>query len=128
MHSRSMQMVINPLGLDLHDGSGYAPRHEIRDPLHLETIAADMTRNGWSGAPIVARVDWAQAITGSHRIPAAALADIDIPVVDIFDLADACGVDLDDLIATYGGLEDALPAFCAEVPADIAEAYGLDID
>ncbi|MGW4425795.1 hypothetical protein [Streptosporangium sp. NPDC004631] len=121
-------MVINPLGLDLHDGTGYAPRHEVRNTLHMETIAADMTRDGWTGAPIVGRVDWAQAITGSHRIPAAALAGVDVPVVDIFDLADATGIDLDDLIATYGGLEEALPAFCAEVPADIAEAYGLDID
>ncbi|MER7126730.1 ParB/RepB/Spo0J family partition protein [Micrococcus luteus] len=123
-------MTANPLGLDLdlHDGTQYAPRHEVRDVGHMEQIAASMTTHGWQGAPIVADTATAQAITGSHRIAAARLAEVDVPAVDVFDLAAACGIDLYGLIDTYGTLEDALPAFCAETPTDVREAYGLDID
>jgi hypothetical protein len=120
--------VINPLGLDIHDGDQYAPRHDVYDPAKRDQIAEHMSLHGWQGAPVVADTATAQAITGSHRVAAAGIADIEIPVVDVFDLADATGIDLYDLIDTYGGLEDALPRFCAEVPAAIREAYGLDID
>jgi hypothetical protein len=120
--------LINPLGLDLHDGTHYAPRHDVYDPAKRDQIAADMTANGWQGAPVVADTETAQAITGSHRVSAARLAEAEIPAVDIFDLADAAGIDLYDLIDTYGTLEGALPRFCADLPADVRDAYGLDID
>jgi ParB-like chromosome segregation protein Spo0J len=120
--------TVNPLDLDLHDATSYTPRHEVRDQAHRDQIAASMTEHGWTGAPIVADTECWQAITGSHRLNAARMAEIDIPAVDIFDLADAAGVDLYDLIGTYGTLEDALPRFCAEVPSHVRDAYGLDID
>lgn len=117
----------NPLGLDLHDGTGFAPRHEVRDEIHRDTIAADMAANGWTGAPIVANVETTQAITGSHRIPAAAIAGIAVPAVDLAELCDACGIDLWEFAADYADLEDALPHLCDALPAEIREAYGLDI-
>ncbi|MEO3856264.1 ParB/RepB/Spo0J family partition protein [Acrocarpospora sp. B8E8] len=123
-----MQTTANPLDLQIHNGHGFAPRHEVYDPAKRDQLAADMTANGWQGPPVVADVDTAQAITGSHRIPAARLADIAIPVVDIADLAEACGIDLWEFVADHGTLEDALPAFCAALPADVRDAYGLDID
>lgn len=121
--------LINPLGLDLHDGTGYAPRHDVYDPAKRDQIAADMTLQGWRGAPIVADVETAQAITGSHRVSAARLSGTAIPVVDLADLTEACGINLWDYVADYGDdLENALPHLCAELPADVREAYGLDID
>ncbi len=129
MHTEPMQTAtVNPLDLDIHDGTNFAPRHEVRDQAHLEQITASMITSGWTGAPIVADVETAQAITGSHRIVAAKAAGIDVPAVDVFDLAEACGIDLYDLIETYGALEDALPRLCALASAEIREAYGLDID
>jgi hypothetical protein len=120
--------LINPLGLDLHDGTHYAPRHEVYDPAKRDQLAADMTATGWQGAPIVADAETAQAITGSHRVSAANLAEIEIPAVDLADLTQACGIDLWEFVADYADLEDALPHLCAALPADVREAYGLDID
>jgi hypothetical protein len=119
--------TVNPLNLDLHDGTNYTPRHEVRDQAHRDRIAAGMTAHGWVGAPIVADTECWQAITGSHRLNAAQATGINVPAVDIFDLADACGIDLCDLIAVHLTLEDALPHFCDSLPSDIRDAYGMDI-
>ena len=123
-------MLTNPLNLDIHDATNYAPRHDVYDPTKRDHIAADMTTNGWHGAPIVADTDTARAITGSHRISAANRAGVAIPAVDLTDLARACGIDPWEYIADngYSDLEDALPHLCAELPADVRDAYGLDID
>lgn len=121
-------VIANPLALDLHDGTHYAPRHDVYDPAKRDQIAADMTANGWQGAPIVADTTTCQAITGSHRISAARLADVEVPVVDLADLAAACGIDLWEFTADYVDLEDALPHLCAALPAFVRDAYGLDID
>lgn len=123
--------VVNPCGLAIYDGSQYAPRHEVYDPAKRDRLADALAARGWQGAPIVADVQTAQAITGSHRIAAARQAGVkEVPAVDIADLADAVGIDLWEYITEggYADLEDALPHLCADLPAEVVEAYGLDSD
>ena len=58
------------------------PVHNVRDARKLLTLVDDMTRNGWTGRPILALENdgAAFALTGSHRIAAAKKAGIQIPV------------------------------------------------
>lgn len=125
-----MTETANPLDLKVHDGTQYAPRHGVVDPAKRDRLAADMAANGWIGAPVVGDVETAQAITGSHRIPAAHAAGIEVPAVGLAELTAACGIDLWEFVATggYVDLEDALPHLCAALPGNIVEAYGLDIE
>lgn len=85
-----------------------------------------MAVRGWQGPPVVGRVDLAQAYTGIHRLAAAERAGVPVPVVDVFELADAVKVDLIALVEECGALDLAMPSFCAAVPDDVREAYGLD--
>jgi ParB-like chromosome segregation protein Spo0J len=89
----------NPLGLDPIDTTGYAPLHEVRDDDHRDTIAADMRKHGWNGAPLVVLPDYALSLTGVHRRAAAELAELEeIPGVSLEDIFDACGLDMGELI------------------------------
>jgi len=119
----------NPLNLPIHDGTQYAPRHEVYDPAKRDRLAADMATRGWADAPIVADVEAARAITGSHRIAAARITGTEVPAVDLAELCKACGIDLWEFVTDggYADLEDALPHLCAALPVGVAEAYGLDI-
>ncbi|MFB9476964.1 hypothetical protein [Nonomuraea salmonea] len=119
--------VANPLNLRLCDGSHFEPRHEIVEYAKYERLVDDMSERGWSGPPIVADVEACRAVTGSHRIPAAHSAGITAPAVDLADLTEKCGVDLQKFVARYGELEFALPALCDRLPSRITDAYGLDI-
>lgn len=122
-------MLANPLELDIiEDVTGYAPAHDVDDPRKVETLAADMQARGWKGAPIVVLRDYAQAVTGVHRLAAAERAGLAVPGVDIEELLDACGIDLwerrDD---TDAELADVIRVLIAELPAEIRDTYGLDL-
>jgi|AntRauTorcE11898_2_1112593.scaffolds.fasta_scaffold08831_2 hypothetical protein len=57
------------------------PLHAVTDTNKLATIADDMKKNGWTGNPVLIDDDESnepKALTGSHRIAAAAIAGIDV--------------------------------------------------
>jgi hypothetical protein len=123
-----MSSDINPFSLAvIDDVSGFAPAHEITDPAKAEALAADMEARGWQGAPVVVHRDYAQAITGVHRLAAAEQVGIAVPGVDVEELLEACDLDLwetcDEL---SGNLEDALRVLIGKLPAEVRDAYGLD--
>lgn len=59
------------------------PVHGVHDVAKLEQLIESMETTGWQGRPILAigTEEYAQALTGSHRIEAAHRAGIDIPVL-----------------------------------------------
>ncbi|MFI7470515.1 hypothetical protein [Nonomuraea sp. NPDC049646] len=125
--------VLNPLGLDLIDTTGYAPLHEVRDEDHRDASAADMREHGWNGAPLVVLPDYALSLTGVHRRAAAELAELDeIPGVSLEAIFEACGLDMWELInddeayAAASAYYDFSRLVEDHLPADVIEAYGLD--
>src|SRR5690606_3335380 len=119
----------NPLDLDLiHDVTGFAPAHDVDDPDKVEKLAADMGANGWQGAPLVVLRDYAQAVTGVHRLAAAEQAGIAVPGVDMEELLEACDLDLWATCEEQGGeMWRALVVLADEIPAEVRDAYGLDL-
>lgn len=112
----------------LIDAAGILPPHEITDEAKLHELTAAMASNGWQGAPVVWMPSMSQALTGSHRILAALAANVEVPVVDIADLAAESGIDWDDLVDQTGGD----PMFAAThlagaLPAAAVSFYGLDL-
>lgn len=123
-----MSSDTNPLGLTIvGDVTGFVPPHDVTDPGKAEKLAVDMEAHGWQGAPIVVLRDYAQAITGVHRLAAAEQAGITVPGVDIEELLDACGIDLWERRDQHEDLWDALAALIDELPANVRDAYGLDL-
>lgn len=80
--------------------------HGVRDREKLEALVRSMKEKGWSGPPILIKqddkTDGLNAWTGSHRIRAAEIAQVDVPIV-IFSVSDA----IDDL-PTEEEREDAM--------------------
>lgn len=113
------------------DASEIRPWHEFQDNTKYRTLVASMQDNGWTGAPIVV-IDGErpQAITGSHRIPAAEFVGIKVPTVDIDDLLRDAGTALAELDEEYGNNEgDHYEAICRlayHLPDNVIEHYGLD--
>ena len=84
------------------------PPHEVRDPKKHRALTEGMLANGWQGRPVVA-LDTGNgviALTGSHRLAAAADAGVEcVPVylldTEIMEVAFAATeTDLDDLSRT----------------------------
>ena len=113
--------------------TSYQAYHEVRDEALLDTLAMSMARFGWVGAPIV--VDGEQAITGSHRLAAAAIvmdrwergddvAEVKVEAVALRDLFEDAGLDLDE-IALDANYDMVLIANA--LPASIKTKYGIDL-
>lgn len=119
----------NPLGLNLiEDVTAYAPAHDITDEDKAEALANAMREHGWQGAPIVVLSDYARAITGVHRLAAAEGAEIAAPGVDLEELLEACGIDLWERSAEMDtDIDQVVRVLVTELPADVRDAYGLDI-
>jgi ParB-like chromosome segregation protein Spo0J len=126
-----MSSDTNPLGLDLIDDvTGYAPRHDVTDEDKADQLAADMAERGWQGAPLVVLRDYAQALTGVHRLAAAEKAGIAVPAVDAEELLAACGIDLWERRETDLAdleLDEVLETLLSETTTEIQTAYGLDL-
>lgn len=125
--------VLNPLGVEVIDTTGYAPLHEVRDEDHRNALAADMRERGWHGAPLVVLPDYALSLTGVHRRAAAELAELDeIPGVSLEAIFEECGLDLWDVIHSDEEYLNAVSYWDFsrmvedKLPADVIEAYGLD--
>lgn len=63
--------------------------HEVDDPDKVEALSADMSANGWLGAPLLVTPGYVRAWNGTHRLAAAQAAGIDVPVVYSVDHEDA---------------------------------------
>lgn len=114
------------------------PPHEVMDEELAGRLAESMRTNGWQGAPLVI-VDRESgdplAVTGSHRIAAARVAGIAVPVIYLDELTAAHGIELAALIAgspAFDMDEDMAiiqAAFRAAelLPAEVEDFYGLDL-
>lgn len=123
-----MGVGTNPLGLDITDDvTGYAAPHAVTDGDKVEKLAADMAERGWNGAPLVVLNEYAQAVTGVHRLAAAEQVGIPVPGVDAEELLAACGIDLWERREDYADLDETLVALIAELPDHIRATYGLDL-
>lgn len=113
--------------------------HGENDPRKVADLAASMTDNGWTGAPIVVIPGqdhgWGagdpQAITGSHRIAAARQVEIDVPTIDLNDLLAEHGLTLASLDEEYGVDDDAahyeaIRRLDEHLPGVVVDYYGLD--
>lgn len=127
---QTTERITNPLGLDLADAAGYTTggNWPFYDQGHVNEIAADMREHGWRGAPLVVLPDYALSYTGTHRLRAAQAAELDtVPAVQLHDLFEACGLDLDALCDEHDlGLTSDRHQIVNLLPADIAAAYCLD--
>lgn len=100
----------------------YQPIHQVEDQDKLAALVASMTESGWVGAPIV--VDGEQAITGSHRLAAAQIAEIEIETVELADLFADAEIDLHE---TAYELNYDLVAIVNQLPASVRAEYGIDL-
>lgn len=101
------------------------PRHGVKDPAKVETLAESMRKNGWQGRPVlvVKDGDVSSAWTATHRLEAAKLAglkpsDVPMMIVDGAKLR-AAGYDLDDI--TAGGKKKRIEALRAAGLEDAAK-------
>lgn len=103
--------------------------HEVRDEELLTALTASMRESGWVGAPVViAREGYGdQALTGSHRLAAAEAAEVQVPTVDIRQVAADHGHDFDELVEACGDLFDAAARLADMLPADVTAYYQLDL-
>lgn len=111
----------------------YQPYHEVRDLMKLTALVESMAKDGWVGGPIV--IQGEQAITGSHRLAAAALVmdrwerdedvvEVHVETVEFRDLFEDAGLDLDEVArdANYDMTE-----IVNALPASVKAEYGIDL-
>jgi hypothetical protein len=105
------------------------PLHPGTDePKRVRALVADMEHRGWVGPPIVILSD-VQALTGSHRIPAAIEADVPIPHVLVEELCEEYDLNWAALRATYhDDWYQAAAALRDLLPRDVVEYLGYDVD
>ncbi|QCX75739.1 hypothetical protein C9F11_10295 [Streptomyces sp. YIM 121038] len=125
---KEMNGIHNPLSLDIIDAKGYLTGQETWDDDHVASIADSMRRHGWQGPPLVVLPEWAISYSGTHRLLAAAATGLEsVPAVRLEDLFEACGLDLEAIVAA----EDLMvtmhrPEILAHLPEGIRAAYTLD--
>lgn len=107
----------------------YLRWHEPEDNDKVERLAQAMRESGWQGAPLVC---WGEQLyTGAHRSAAAEKAGIEFPVIDIEEIFEEAGIDLDEAHewAGYPTADDtAMTMVFAELPQSIKDKYGIDIE
>ncbi len=104
------------------------PLHDVDDRAKVATLVTAMQADGWTGAPIVVIAGQdVRAITGVHRRAAALIADIKVPIVDLDDILTEHDTSLSELTAEYGDEYEALARLPYHLPAEVIEAYGIDV-
>ena len=102
------------------------PPHDATDADKLTALVESMEGHGWIGAPLL--VDGEQALTGSHRIAAAARTNVvEIPRVEVRDLCAAHDLDWDTLLIEQGDWYWAGIELADLLPADVVAELGLDL-
>lgn len=130
---QAMENITNPLDINIEWNTVEPLDHHTWHPApeddKVEALATDMEQRGWAGAPIVAWGD--RAWTGTHRIAAWRLAteEYAVPAIQLADLLEAHGLDIDD----YNDLLDydeayAVARMAADLPVDTRDTYGLDLE
>jgi len=110
------------------------PYHDVDDAAKVDALAASMKANGWVGPPLVA---WYSClITGVHRFAAVEKLEqegifIDIPTVDIRDLAEIEGKDFDAICTEEGcdGIDSPALIYVLDrvVSQQMRDEYGIDV-
>lgn len=105
--------------------------HPDPDPGKVAGLAESMARAGWVGAPVLTMEGC--AITGTHRIAAARLADTPLQILDLSDLTEETSLDIAARVhAATGQWVDTLTlgriGFAGVLAADQVDAYGLDLE
>ena len=102
--------------------------HMAPEPAKVAELAADMAASGWQGAPILVWGD--VALTGTHRLAAAAEAGIEAHVLDLLDIA----ADIDRLAVaamactTHDGVVAGAAVARLLLGTEESDRIGLDID
>lgn len=94
----------------------------------VEALAADMEVRGWVGAPVLTYAG-KRALSGTHRIHAARVADIDVPTLDLGELiedADARIVDVQAAVSGWEACDIATALMVIALGEDRATEMGLD--
>ncbi|RMI39733.1 ParB/Srx family N-terminal domain-containing protein [Streptomyces triticirhizae] len=132
MHTVAMQTMWsgNPCGLTVTETSpdSYTTGEnwEFYDDDHVAEIADSMRAHGWRGAPLVVVPEYGLSYNGTHRLRAAAEAELEVPTVALRDLFAACGLDLDAICDEHDlGLMSDRADIVAHLPEDVREAYTL---
>lgn len=106
----------------------HTPPNKITDYSLVDALVASMQTNGWMGVPVVVHGD--MAVTGSHRMIAAEIAGIDYPTIELSEIFEANGYDLErewyDL-GPSGQWWDELAATLGCLPSCILHHYGMDV-
>lgn len=106
--------------------------HEVRDEAKVAALAAAIERDGWQGSPLVV-VDDINLITGCHRYAAVrslGWEDAEIPTVELAEVFDGAGLDLETVMADEGceSIDDAAFVYVVNaLPAEVRESYGIDL-
>lgn len=107
----------------------YLKWHDPEDSDKVQQLAQAMRENGWQGAPLVA---WGEQLyTGAHRSAAAKIAGIEFPVIDLEAIFEEAEIDFEEALewAGYPTADDtAMTMVFAELPQDIKDKYGIDIE
>ena len=107
-------------------------------------IVAALKRDGWNGAPVVILVrdhydppTPPLALTGSHRLAAAEELGMEVPCVDLDELCQSRGIDLDALLdpwlpqdapCTDDALYRAVGRILRDLPIWLVTHYGLHLE
>lgn len=125
-------MIHNPLTLDIttiEPGTYTSGANwDYYEQDHVDEIADSMRAKGWDGPPLVTLPDYRITYSGTHRLRAAADAELPgIPTITLHDLFEACDLDLDQLVDEHdlGYISDR-DEIVALLPDNARAAYGLD--
>lgn len=108
----------------------FEPPHEVRDEQKVADLVASLDTYGWDGPPLL--VEGECAVTGSHRIPAVDVltrggTSLEVPVLDIAELAADYGIDWQLLRKQHPYLEEAAQQLAELLPSEVVATLGMDL-
>lgn len=124
MHTETSGNVVDAMAETLAEGTTLNPLHGAYDEDRLAELTLSMIEHGWIGAPVVAAGE--NALTGSHRIQAAATTDTPLRVVQVVRLCAEYGIDWAEISATHDYESDSLADLERLLPRDVVDYLGLD--
>ena len=107
------------------DANSLIPYHGVVDQEKFEALVESMRVEGWVGAPLVKFDDC--LLTGSHRYAAARELELNVPVVDLFDVFCVDEDEVTEIVESMGVWEIEVTRLAIEDNAALAEELGMDI-